>query len=484
MTRWPVVYEDLVRVGNPASNIGICTLWTKRDNLWAALDPNQYCLIGNLYRSAGISAIIRNIYANPIIRYIVLWGEDLSESGKALVSFMSNGVDDKHQIGPGLGRIEKEIDKDSIETFRRNVQLIDLRGQSSEMLQHTIADLPHLLPFSEPREFPISEPPIPSVWPSEQSGFRVQDKTVARTWLRVLKTVMTYGRTKTTRYGNTKELREVFNLTAVVTDDDPDNPDFPKYIPFSREQLEAYYPQVGTAQPIEGIAYTYGMRLRDYDGIDQIQDMVDLLRTRPDSKKMYATTWKVNIDSKASIKGDSPCLTQLNGGVQDDKFFLTAHFRSQDMFSGWPLNMYAIRKLQKYVADEANIALGVTTMITHSAHIYAWDWDKAEEILQKQFSRQIHPAADLDPRGYVIISIANGTIEVKLFSPTHEALDAIAGTSARTLGIEIARRGWISDSGHSIYMGRELQKAELAIRLGLIYTQDRELALNKPISSS
>ena len=96
---------------------------------------------------------------------------------------------------------------------------------------------------------------------------------------------MRYGRNKTTRYTQENELKEFLNIMAVVYDEDPDHPYMPEFFPFSQKDLDQYYPQVLSAKQIPGIAYTYGQRLRDFDGVDQIQNIIDLIKNRPFSKK-------------------------------------------------------------------------------------------------------------------------------------------------------------------------------------------------------
>ncbi|MBI5955575.1 MAG: hypothetical protein HY871_01095, partial [Chloroflexi bacterium] len=180
--KWPILYGQLLRLGNPQSSVGVCTLWTERDKAREHLDPTSYCAIGNLYRAAGISPMIRNIFANPRLRHIVLWGKDLSASGDALVRFMQAGVDAEHRIAGGLGTIDKEIDRESLELFRQAVQVIDLRNQPAEALRQTVQGLDAAAPFTEPRTFPMAVP-SPRYFPSERTGFRVESPTVAQAWL-------------------------------------------------------------------------------------------------------------------------------------------------------------------------------------------------------------------------------------------------------------------------------------------------------------
>src|SRR3990167_7025184 len=129
-------------------------------------------------------------------------------------------------------------------------------------------------PFTEPKVFPTSRPK-PFTFPSEQIGFRVHGQTAAQVWLKVLQNIMRYGRNKTTRYTQENELKELLDIMAVVTNEDPDKPYLPHFFPFTQKDLDIYYPQAISAKQIPGIAYTYGQRLRNHDGVDQIGKIIE-----------------------------------------------------------------------------------------------------------------------------------------------------------------------------------------------------------------
>ena len=95
---WPILYKQVLHVKDANNPVGVAIMWTERQVVADILKDEAYCAIGNLYSSAGISAMIRNVFANPHIRKIVLWGADLSRSGQALVALMANGVDENFFI--------------------------------------------------------------------------------------------------------------------------------------------------------------------------------------------------------------------------------------------------------------------------------------------------------------------------------------------------------------------------------------------------
>src|SRR3989338_3075268 len=131
---WPILYKNVLKVKNQNSPVGVATMWTERGVVEKLLAGLDYSVIGNLYSSAGISAMIRNIYANPAISKILLWGADLSRSGQALLSFMEHGVDENHFIigDEKKGQIEKDIPLDALDIFRKSVTVTNLRGKSVE----------------------------------------------------------------------------------------------------------------------------------------------------------------------------------------------------------------------------------------------------------------------------------------------------------------------------------------------------------------
>lgn len=507
---WPILYKQVLQVKDAANPVGVAIMWTERQVVVDILKDQAYCAIGNLYSSAGISAMIRNVYANPHIRKIVLWGADLSRSGQALMALMENGVDEHNFIigDEKGGQIEKEITKDDIDLFRKSVEVINLRGKSVTELQQTVAKLSEVksIPFSEPKKFETNRPK-PFTYPSEQIGVRVHGATAAQVWLKILQNIMRYGRNKTTRYTQENELKELLNIMAVVYDEDPDKPYLPHFFPFSEKDLQSYYPQVLSAKQIPGIAYTYGQRLRDYDGVDQIQNIIDLIKNRPFSKKMIAVTAKVKDDWSVVNKGDTPCLTQILCSIQDNKLFMTTHFRSQDMVHGWPRNVFSLRKLQKFICDESGVAMGAFVMITHSAHIYSDDYELVEKILKENLEKELGYTSrqmfEDDRRGNIVITVEETEknvvgrptkyakkklekewdIVVKLYAPNGGLLlKEWRGRTAMEIYIDMVNIGeYLVLPSHLIYIGTEIQRAEYYIKLGIPEQYNQDPAANKAL---
>lgn len=511
---WPQLYKDILKVKNPRHHLAVCCLWTERVIVETLLKDVEYNTIGNLYSAQGINAMVRNIFMNPHIRTIVIWGSEMSLSGHSLLMLQQKGLDENRKIQAARGEIEKEIPDEVIARFREVVEIVDLRGRDAQTFVREVQTLAQksVPPFSnETRQFPKAEVEVRTM-PSEQTGFRVSSPKVATTWLRLLNEIQKYGRPKHTRYSQDNSLKEILNLTAVITEENPEDIYFPEYLPFTRVELEGYYAEMLTSRQIPGVAYNYGKRLRVDLGVDQIKEMKILLETRPDSKKMVATTMDPKRDWSEVNQGDTPCLVMVLGSVQDGKFFFTAHFRSQDMVHGWPRNTFALRKLQKDIADSAGLPMGPLTMITHSAHMYADDFQLVENILHDHHDKELGftPAVhfSFDKRGNVVVEVieekdayawpvfaaryktqavpyavsktlstlpkqSGKLIRATLFEPDGgPALKVFEGRTAQEVGWQISDGFYLTDPGHLLYVGLELQKAEEAIRSGSAYNQD------------
>lgn len=501
---WPIYYKNILRVGDIRSNVGIVTLWTERDVVAKKLGKREYCAIGNLYAASGINHMIRNIFANPSIRYLVMWGVDMSQSGYALSQFMRDGNERD---------IDKEIPKRARVQFRKNVQLIDLRGKPLRVVRETVRTLPRIPPFSQkPRLFPPARVPVTS-FPSEGAGFRAQAPTVAQTWLKIINLVSRYGKTEKTRYASNNQLKEILNLTAVATDENPDKEYFPRYLPFSYPQLKAYYPEMMTSRVIPGVAYNYGYRMRMHFHVDQIEGIKKLLKARPFSKKAIAVTYDAVKDWKEVHTGDTPCLTQILARVSEGKLLLTAHFRSQDMFHGWPRNAFALRKIQKDIADFLKLPMGPLCTMTHSAHMYADDWKPAQTVLAENFLPELkypprYPHLVLDKRGNWIIDVEydadympdplytapghtyaltgypmRGKITAALYPDEKMTAPIVMfeGRTAKEVFWHIVDWDMMALPSHIFSIGEELTKAEVALRTRIEYKMDAPLDFTRTV---
>ena len=83
----------------------------------------------------------------------------------------------------------------------------------------------------------------------------------------------------------------------------------------------------------------------------------------------------------------------------------------------------------------------------------------------------------LDALGLFLVSIQReaGTITLDHYTADRRYLSSVTGTSAEAVCHTLVREGLLSELSHAAYLGREVAKAEEALRWGLQFEQDRAL---------
>ena len=477
------------------SSVAICCLWTKKEPIAQALAPSKYCVLGNLYSKDGINYLLRNVLAYPRIRKILLVGRDNTKSGEALVRLFEYGLGRDHRIIKDGTLIHAEIPDEAVNLVRENVKLIDNRNTVNR--EH-IADIietirPTDSPFADaPQLFPYIVPQ-PEILPAETTGFVVRGRLVAEVWLKLVSLVMQFGKIDKTQHS--VEQKELLDVVAVITDEDPLDIYCPRYLPCSKLSLEgkqskkgveqlplpgmdvrplSYYDSILSGTTLPDLSYTYGERLRNYGGVDQIGKMITELRNTRYSRRAVAVLWDPRQDP---LSLNPPCLDLVQARIRDGHLFLTVYFRSHDIFRAWPENAFAMRKLQEYIATGVeNVELGDLILVSHSAHIYEDCWENTLRILDSEYSRDVKHI-QRDPRGNFAIHLEDGEIVVEHYGPDGAHLGTYYGRRARVLERQIAHL--ISVNEHALYVGRELAKAEIALRAGIGYKQDQHLSLQR-----
>ena len=219
----------------------------------------------------------------------------------------------------------------------------------------------------------------------------------------------------------------------------------------------------------DGVEYTYGSRLRNFNGINQIQFIIKDLKVNNFSRRAIAFTWDV-IKDNGNPK--SPCLNLIQALVQKKQVYLTAYLRSNDIYRAWPQNAFALRKVQKEIADALGLKMGKLNIISNSAHIYERDFLAASEIVNKYKPKK---ECTQDPRGNFVFTIENKKIIASHFTPDGQIIQKFEGQTAREIHDQIFT--FVSDSLHAFYLGSELIKAEIALKKNIPYIQDQELKL-------
>ncbi len=468
----------------------VITGWAVKETLRKHLKDNEYAVIGQLYSpTRGINLLIRNLLLNPHVRYLVILNatkEDKNAGAcQCLGDFFRYGVEAsisdtgrKSWVIRSLipGYIDIDIDINALEKLRLSVEIQDAISISDavEKIQY-YGNKEIVAPWGTPVEFPMTTIE-PTVFPGTRYGHRIEGKTIAETWVKIIHRIKTTGTIRPTGYDG--KWQELIDLMAVVTEE-PDDFYFPEpnYLPIDRSFLEEYISQIlDDAINQEGVKYTYGQRLRSWFGRDQIEQVIEKLIGEIDAASAVMTLW----DVKDHEKGGSPCLNHIWLRVVDNELSLTAVLRSNDMFAAWPANAMGLRALQKHIRNEIcqrsqyDLKLGPLITLSQSAHIYDDTWSNAEQLIKEQYSAICKKLDYYDPVGNFLIEIADDKIVVTHTTPgSGEIVGCYSGKNPLKMIKEICAASPSVCPDHAGYLGMELQKASECLTNGIEYIQDR-----------
>ncbi|MBQ9230477.1 MAG: thymidylate synthase [Prevotella sp.] len=130
----------------------------------------------------------------------------------------------------------------------------------------------------------------------------------------------------------------------------------------------------------------YGHQWRswpDYDGgvIDQIQYVVDQLKTNPNSRRMIVSAWNVAEVNKMALP---PCHTIFQFYVAGDRLSLQLYQRSADTFLGVPFNIASYALLLQMMAQVTGYKPGEFIHTTGDTHLYLNHIEQAKLQLTRE----------------------------------------------------------------------------------------------------
>ena len=123
---------------------------------------------------------------------------------------------------------------------------------------------------------------------------------------------------------------------------------------------------------------------RDGSTIDQIGNLIDMIRRTPDSRRLMVTAWNPSDVEKMALP---PCHCLFQFYVADGKLSCQLYQRSADIFLGVPFNIASYALLTMMVAQVTGLKLGDFVHSFGDAHLYLNHLDQANE----QLSRKPYP---------------------------------------------------------------------------------------------
>lgn len=137
----------------------------------------------------------------------------------------------------------------------------------------------------------------------------------------------------------------------------------------------------------------YGKQWRNWEtndgkAIDQISEVIEQIKTNPDSRRLLVNAWNVGQISQMALP---PCHILFQFYVANNKLSCQLYQRSADIFLGVPFNIASYALLTHMIAQVCNLGVGDFVHSFGDAHIYSNHFDQA----RLQLSRNPYPLPEL-----------------------------------------------------------------------------------------
>ncbi len=144
--------------------------------------------------------------------------------------------------------------------------------------------------------------------------------------------------------------------------------------PVYGHQWRAFPSLVPTGDMKEGAPLYVGV------GVDQVAQLVETIKTNPDSRRMIVSAWNPGDVPRMALP---PCHTMWQVRVLNGRLHLQLYQRSADMFLGVPFNIASYALLQVMLAHVTGYEVGDFVHTLGDAHIYSNHMDQVNLQLSR-----------------------------------------------------------------------------------------------------
>ncbi|MBR1375637.1 MAG: thymidylate synthase [Cardiobacteriaceae bacterium] len=112
----------------------------------------------------------------------------------------------------------------------------------------------------------------------------------------------------------------------------------------------------------------YGSQWRNWNGIDQINQVIDEIKNNPTSRRLIVSAWNVADIPKMAL---APCHILFQFYVANNRLSCQLYQRSADIFLGVPFNIASYSLLTMMIADICGLGYGEFVWTGGDIHLYS-----------------------------------------------------------------------------------------------------------------
>src|SRR6478609_2710069 len=122
----------------------------------------------------------------------------------------------------------------------------------------------------------------------------------------------------------------------------------------------------GNLGPVYGVQWR-SWKTHDGREVDQIKNLIDMIKKNPDSRRLIVSAWNVSDVDKMALP---PCHTMFQFYVANNKLSCQLYQRSADIFLGVPFNIASYALFTHMVAQVCGLKPGDFVHSFGDAHLY------------------------------------------------------------------------------------------------------------------
>ena len=163
---------------------------------------------------------------------------------------------------------------------------------------------------------------------------------------------------------------------------------YPKYSEAWKEKMQDFKQHIAEDEAFAAkwgeLGPVYGRQWRNFEGVDQITQVIDDIRNKPDSRRLLVSAWNPKDIPVMAKSGLPPCHTLFQFYVAEGKLSCQLYQRSADIFLGVPFNIASYSLLTMMIAKVCGLEYGDFVHTFGDAHLYSNHLDQTREQLSRE----------------------------------------------------------------------------------------------------